>query len=171
MGGAAQISLEQYLRHPTEPESEYIQGEVFQKALGTNLHARLQGRLIRLLFRWEELGVGLAVPEQSLRLREDVILIPDVCVLRADNIETGVVTHPPLLCIEILSLSDRFAYTARKCKEYLSWGVPACWILDPEASEAWVSDSAGVHPVAEGGRLEAGSISLGMLEIFPSSAH
>jgi len=166
MGVATQISLEQYLRHPTEPESEYIKGEIFQKALGTKLHGRLQGRLIRLLFRWEELGLGVTIPEQSLLLSADVILIPDVCVLTADNVEVGVVTQPPLLCIEILSPSDRFAYTARKCKQYLDWGVPTCWILDPEAREAWVSDSAGLHPVAEGGALEAGFILLGIDEVF-----
>jgi len=63
------ISVEEYLENPTEPESEYLDGELFQKAMGTNLHSRLQGRLIVLLNRFQERGLGQVVPEQSIRVR------------------------------------------------------------------------------------------------------
>ncbi len=163
----APISLEEYLENPTEPESEYLDGELFQKAMGTNHHARLQLRLGVLLYRFEGLGLGQAVVEQSIRVRPDAVLIPDVAVLIPDNAEGGVITSVPLLCIEILSPSDRFSYTVRKCKEYTRCGVPACWIFDPVEQQAWISDVHGLKPVAADGTLTAGEISLSMVEIFP----
>ena len=169
MAVLAPISVEEYLENPTEPESEYLDGELFQKAMGTNLHSRLQGRLIVLLNRFQERGLGQVVPEQSIRVRPGAVLIPDVAVLIPDNAEDGVITSVPLLCIEILSPSDRFSYTVRKCEEYTRCGVPACWIFDPVEQRAWISDVHGLKPVAADGTLTAGEISLSMAEIFPGS--
>jgi Uma2 family endonuclease len=104
----------------------------------------------------------MVVSEQSLSVREGAVLIPDVCLLPADNQEHGIVTRPALLCIEILSPSDRFSYTVKKCDEYLRWGVPACWILDPEEKRAWFYDAAGLHPVASDGVLRTGDIELAL---------
>jgi len=170
MIAATLVSVEEYLKTSSEPECEYIDGELFQKAWGTNDHGRLQVRVVRLLGRFEDRGMCQVVSEQSMRVREDAILIPDVCVLSPDNRNRGVITIPALLCIEILSPSDRFSYTVKKCREYLNWGVPFCWILDPEERNAWVSDASGLHPVPAGGMVEAGSFSLALVEIFPAES-
>jgi len=167
MSAAALISLEDYLKASCEPACEYLDGELFQKAMGGRPHARLQSLLSRVLFRFEELGLCQVVVEQSVLVREGAVLIPDVCLLRADDSSENLVTIPALLCIEILSPSDRFSYTVKKCREYLNWGVPFCWILDPEERNAWVSDASGLHPVPAGGMVEAGPFSLALAEIFP----
>jgi len=87
-------------------------------------------------------------PEQNLRLAENVILIPDVCVLSLDSRDSGpAIQEPPLLCVEILSPSDGFSFTVQKCRRYLAWGVPFCWILDPESREAWIVTATGFHLV------------------------
>ena len=167
MSVATPISLEIYLQNRTEPECEYIAGELFPKAMGSKPHSRLQKKLILLLDRFEREGLGQVCPEQSMQLRSDKVLIPDVCVLQPDDDATNLVLRPPVLCIEILSPSDRFAFTVQKCRDYLDWGVPACWIFDPTASRAWVSDSRGLHEVTTG-LLEAGPITLAMSEVFPA---
>lgn len=164
---SAPVTVEEYLTMSFEPECEYVDGALIQKAMGTKDHSRLQTRLGHLLYRFEETGLCQVVTEQSLRIRSSAVLIPDVCLLPPDNDEHGVVTTPALLCIEVLSPSDRFSYTVKKCDEYLHWGVPACWIFDPEDKKAWFYDAAGLHPVVEDGILRVGSIELALKELWP----
>ena len=161
------MTPDHYLQNPTKPESEYIEGELFQKAMGSKPHSRLQKRLILLLDRYEQQGLGQVCPEQSMQISAGKILIPDVSVLQPDDAADNIVTEPPLLCIEILSPSDRFSFTVKKCQDYLEWGVLACWILDPETKRAWVSDAEGLHEATMTAALEAGEISLAMTDIFP----
>jgi len=116
MGVAAPVSLESYLAHPTEPESEYVNGELFQKAMGSKPHSRLQKRLILLLDRYEREGLGQVSVEQSVQLDDKTILIPDVCLLQPDDAAANLVTAPPVLCVEILSPSDRFSSQSKNAK-------------------------------------------------------
>jgi len=164
---SAFISLEEYFETLYEPECEYVDGELIPKAMGTNDHALLQARLTYLLYRYAVSGLCEVVTEQSVRVRQRAILIPDLCLLPPSHGERGVVSTPALVCIEILSPSDRFSYTVKKCEEYLRWGVPACWIFDPEEKKAWFYDAEGLHPVTSDGVLRSGSIELALKELWP----
>ena len=161
------LTVEEYLETSYEPECEYVDGELIPKAMGTNDHSELQSLLAYLLFRYRKARLCTVATEQSLRVRERVVLIPDVCLLKYGHGERGVVTQPPLLCIEILSPSDRFSYTLKKCDEYLRWGVPVCWIFDPEEEKAWFYDATGLHQVPADGVLRSGSIELALSELWP----
>lgn len=163
----AVISLDEYLNTSYEPECEYVDGELVPKAMPTKDHARLQFHITRLLYRYEQAGLCQITTEQSVRVRETAVLVPDVCLLQPDNDEHGVVRQPALLCIEVLSPSDRFTYTIRKCREYLEWGVPACWIFDPIEKQAWFYDAAGLHPAPADGVLRLGEIELRLAELWP----
>jgi Uma2 family endonuclease len=149
-----------------EPECEYVDGELIPKAIGTNDHSELQSRLAYLLYRYREANVCRVATEQLLRLRERVVLIPDLCLLAYDHGQHGLITKPPLLCIEILSPSDRFSYTLKKCDEYLRWGVPACWICEPEERKAWFYDVTGLHSMPADGVLRTGGIELAMANVW-----
>ena len=164
---AAPLSVDEYLNTSYEPECEYVDGELIPKAMGTTDHSELQSRLAHLLYRYQESRVCRVMSEQSLRLRERVVLIPDVCLLEYGHGERGIVTKPPMLCIELLSPSDRFSYTVKKCDEYLRWGVPACWIFDPEDRKAWIYDAEGLHRVPDNGALRTGSFELALTEVWP----
>jgi len=162
------ISLEQYFASPTKPASEYIAGELFPKAMLSNLHSDLQFWIAQLLFELFGKPRHRIRTEQNLQLAENVILIPDVCVLTRDSRDPGLaIQESPLLCVEILSPSDGFSFTVRKCKRYLSWGVPFCWILDPQSREAWIVTATGFHLVSGSGRLPVGELSLRHSEVFP----
>lgn len=161
------ISIEEYFNTSYEPECEYVDGELIPKAMGTNDHSRLQFRLGQLLYRYEQAGLCEIAPEQSLRVRDRAVLIPDVCLLPLGHHQHGIVSTVALLCIEILSPSDRFSYTVKECDEFLHWGVPGCWIFDPEESKAWVYDAEGLHPVPANGILRTGSFELALTELWP----
>ena len=164
---SAPVSIEEYFATTCEPECEYVDGELIPKAMGTNDHAQLQARLTYLLYRYAVLGLCEVVTEQSLRVRERVVLIPDLCLLPPGHGERGVVSAAALLCIEVLSPSDRFSYTVKKCEEYLRWGVPACWIFEPRERKAWFYEATGLHQVPADGVLRSGSIELALSEVWP----
>ena len=72
-----------------------------------------------------------------------------------------------LLCAEILSPEDRVGATLHKCEHYHEWGVPFCWVIDPEKETAW-QYHAGNEPerAEEGGVLQAGELSVRLEELF-----
>ena len=136
--------------------------------MGTKLHSRLQLHVGALLLnRYEHNGLCQAATEQSLRLDAHPILIPDICVLVPDDDAEEVVTEPPLLCVQILSPSDRLSDMVKKWQEYLRWGVP----LDSESGNAGSFDvnMTGIDLVPSDGVLQAGEISVAMPEVLQAA--
>ena len=167
MGTATAVTLEQYFANETKPACEYVDGELIQKSVPSNLHSELQALLTYFLM------VALGAPNnrvriaQNLRLSGSVIRVPDVCVVEPGNLDEGLaLSDPPLLCVEILSPSDRFSATVKKCQDYLRWGVASCWILDPALREAWDVTLTGVQLVPSDSNLLAGEISLNLQTVF-----
>jgi Uma2 family endonuclease len=164
MSTAALVSVEDYLRRTEKPYCEYLDGVLYPKAIPTTPHARVQRLLLILLQRQ-----GLeALPEVTLRLSDTKFLIPDVVVGR--NMQSPYPTDPVLLCAEILSPTDRLVATLAKCELYHAWGVPFCWVIDPDKQSAW-QYHAGREPerigrAERGGVLEAGELSVSLQELF-----
>lgn len=163
----ASVSLDQFYATETKPATELVDGELVQKPMPTNFHSDIQG--------WLCYSITLALggqrhrvrSEQNLQLSEKTVLVPDVCVLRQPDNKSGrAQTVPPLLCVEIISPSDRFSKTTQKCQRYLDWGVSVCWILNPADRRAWIIDASGTTEVGEDGLLVADSIALPLSEVF-----
>jgi Uma2 family endonuclease len=71
------------------------------------------------------------------------------------------------LCIEILSPDDRLTAVLSKCDEYLDWGVPMTWILDPENRVAYEYPATRVlHEIPAGSSLTAGPIAIPISRLF-----
>ena len=123
------ISVDEYLRTSYKPNCEYRDGVVTQKALPTYKHSQAQGQVSMLIYgHCPSFAVGI---ELTCRLSENRYLVPDVAVLRKDRIQDPYPTEPIHLCVEILSIEDRFSEVVAKCEEYQAWGVPMIWIIDP----------------------------------------
>jgi Uma2 family endonuclease len=161
MSATAIVSVEDYLRRTEKPYCEYVEGVLYPKAMPTKLHALVQSLLIVLL---RQQGAE-AFTELTLRLSATKYLIPDVTV--APDFEGPYPTEPVLLCVEILSPEDRVGATLAKCEEYHAWGVPFCWVIDPEKQTGW-QYHAGSDPerVDRGGTLLAGDLSVPLAELF-----
>jgi len=165
MSTAALVSVEEYLRRTEKPYCEYLDGVLYPKAMPTTPHARIQFLLLMLLHRQ---GIE-ALAEVTVRLSNTKFLIPDV--IAAHTIQSPYPTEPVELCVEILSPTDRLVATLAKCELYHAWGVPFCWVIDPDKQTAW-QYHAGSDPerVAEGGTLEAGELSVRLEELFSEEA-
>ena len=75
--------------------------------------------------------------------------MPDVCVLRSDAPWEKIVTHPPLIAIEILSPEDTIRDAEKKAAEYLQFGVVHVWVIDPYARVAYRATGEGLERFAE----------------------
>jgi len=161
MSATAIVSVEDYLRRTEKPSCEYVNGVLYPKPMPTKLHALAQYMLLVLLRRQ-----GLeALSELTVRLSASQFLIPDV--VAAPKLQDPYPTEPVLLCVEILSPEDRIGAMLAKCEQYHAWGVPFCWIVDPEKQTGW-QYLAGSEPerVERGGTLTAGDISVPLKELF-----
>ena len=159
------MPVDEYLRTSYKPACEYRDGVLTQKPMPTRKHALFQFSVCRLI---HELFPGLeAVTELTVRLSENRCLVPDVAVQRKDRIQDPYPTDPVHLCVEILSPDDRFSEVLAKCEEYLAWGVPMVWIIDPVNQVAWeFSPNRPLHEVSLDGSLTAPEIAIPLAEIF-----
>lgn len=159
MSTTALIPVEEYLRMTEKPYREYREGVLYPKEMPTKLHSIIQRALIAFL---EKQGVQ-PFPELTVRISPTKYLIPDVAV--ADDFPGPYPTEPVLLCCEILSPEDRLGATFAKCEEYHAWGVPYCWVIDPEKRTAWEYPANG-EPTRVPNALRAGDIQVGIAELF-----
>jgi Uma2 family endonuclease len=161
MSAAAIVSVEDYLHRTEKPYCEYVDGVLHPKPMPTKLHALVQYLLITLL---RKQGLD-ALSEVTVRLSATKFLIPDV--VAAPTLQSPYPTEPVLLCVEILSPEDRVGAMLAKCELYHAWGVPFCWIIDPEKQTAWRYHSEGEpEHVERGGVLTAGKLSIRLDELF-----
>jgi Uma2 family endonuclease len=167
MATASRVSLQEYLESDYEPECELVGGALLPKPMGTLEHMEMERWLERLLERYEQRGLGRTVRELSIRHGDDV-RVPDLVFVPPEaRFEGGIMMDPPLLCVEILSPSQRPSELFAKCETYHAWGVPFCWVVDPIGKLAWeYHRDAPVRLLSEGDSLSAGEIQIGVSEVF-----
>jgi Uma2 family endonuclease len=150
MGAATLVSVEDYLSTSYSPDREYIDGRIVERNLGEKTHSTIQANLIHyLMTRRKELGVKVH-PEQRVQVSPTRFRIPDVTVVKNSQIQGEIFTAPPHLCIEILSKDDTMDYMQDKIDDYLQFGVPYVWIINPRLRKGCVATKAGLVEAASG---------------------
>ena len=148
MGVKAAASLDEYLRTSfPDLDREYRDGEIVERSLPDTLHSRTQALIA---FFFETLRKRLSVfvyPELRLKLRESLVLIPDICVYWPDRALSRFPDVPPLLAIEIMSPDDRLTAVRERLEEYRAWGVKHVWLVDPNSRRLYTC-AAGLTEVA-----------------------
>ena len=145
---ATLVPVEEYLRTNYDPDCEYVDGEIVERNLGEKPHSRIQSELIfRLRARAEQLGMEV-LAEQRVQVSKRRYRIPDVTVLSKSD--ERIVTSPPFICIEVLSKDDTMQYMQVKIDDYLDFGVPYVWIINPRNKKAYVVTRAGMVEAASG---------------------
>ncbi|HTA46176.1 MAG TPA: Uma2 family endonuclease [Bryobacteraceae bacterium] len=143
MATANLISVEDYLETSYRPDREYVDGLVVERNLGEYDHSNLQGALTTFLRNRQREWNIRVLPEQRVRVSPKRVRIPDVCIISRDQPIEPVITHPPLVCIEVVSREDRIRYFQDKVDEYITLGVPAIWLFDPAKRLAYVCTREG----------------------------
>jgi hypothetical protein len=57
---------------------------------------------------------------------------------------------PPYLCVEIMSPDDTKASTQASLNDYLNFGVPNIWVIDPWKHLGWVVTAGGWATAIDG---------------------
>lgn len=137
------VTVEEYLKG--DGNSEYIDGIVVQRNVGTPKHSALQKILIVHLAAFEK-ALNLAVrPECRTRIADTRYRVPDILVMSRPFEQTDrVVLDAPLVVIEILSPDDRMKATLERFHEYEKLGVRHIVQMDPEDQTTYVFEQGNL---------------------------
>jgi len=91
-----------------------------------------------------------AITDCRIQVEQTRFRVPDVTVRRIGSIREPILTHPPLLVIEILSPEDRPKRMVKRCEDYLQFGIENVWIIDPQSKQGWYCSSGGTEAVENG---------------------
>lgn len=148
MSTKSAISIEEYLRTSFEDlDREYVDGEIVERTLPTNLHSKTQCRLSRIFDTFGDTRPLYARTELRSRVRLTRVRIPDVSVYSGEEPADPVPAAPPLIAIEILSPDDRQSKLIAKLEEYREWGVRHLWMVNPEARKLYVYEKGALREV------------------------
>ena len=142
MGTTTLIPVEEYLHTSSRPDRDYVDGLVLERHLGITV--------------WTEWRVQV----KPTRFR-----IPDVCIVRGPEPEEPVLTSRPYACFEILSSEDRLSEMEERVADYLAFGVPYVWIVDPERQKIYRSEAGRRTEVVQ---IETDLFTIGPEILFPS---
>ena len=81
--------------------------------------------------------------------------------------DEDILSRPPLVCVEILSPEDRMSRVNLRIKEFLDFGVPAVWLIDPKARRPWIyRPNSSIEEATGSVTLDGTSIEVPFSEIF-----
>jgi Uma2 family endonuclease len=115
--------------------------------------------------RRQTLGIHV-FPEMRLRVGARRYRVPDICIVVGEEPDERVFSTPPFLCIEILSPEDRASRIEHKIADYLAFGVPYIWVIDPLNRRAFIYSQHGMHEAHEVLETENPKISVPLAEVF-----
>ena len=131
------VSLYEYLHSSYDPDMDFVSGELQERNMGEFEHGAVQGALVRWFGQHRHDWKLRVIPELRLQTRVDRFRIPDIMLLDRSLPIEQIITHAPLVCIEVLSPEDRFGRMEGKIDEYLQMGVRKVWVIDPYQATGW----------------------------------
>lgn len=146
----APVSVDEYLHTVYRPDCDYVDGIVEDRNVGEKDHGKVQQEILFYLRERRKVWNIFVIQEQRVGVSDTRYLVPDVCVVAGPEPDEQVFTHPPFLCIEILSPEDRMNRMQRKIMDYLSFGVSYVWVIDPQTRRAWIYTSNRMWEVRDG---------------------
>jgi Uma2 family endonuclease len=165
----ALVSVADYLGHVTDPDCDYVDGRLVERNVGEISHGDAQGRTYAfILANARDFWTGVEV---RVQVRADRFRVPDVVVVRGGRPAGRVITSLPEVAVEVLSPEDRAADVQDKIDDYLRFGVPAVWLIDPERQRAWIHTGEGSREALDRIlRNAAGDLEVPLSAVFPNSA-
>jgi Uma2 family endonuclease len=128
----AYVTVEEYLRSSFEPDAEYVEGQIEERAVGEDDHSAWQNALCAWFQQQAKQGQVRVRPELRVQVAPDCFLVPDVTLLDRNRPLERIATHPPVAVIEILSPGDTLKRVMRKCARYEQMGIRTILVLDPD---------------------------------------
>jgi len=137
------ISLSDYLTHTPDPDCDYVDGRLVERNAGEISHGDAQTRTSAFIL-FNVRGFWAAV-EVRVQVRAERFRVPDVVIVRGGRPAGRIITSPPEITVEVLSPDDLAADLQDKIDDYLQFGIPAVWLIDPERQRAWIHTKEGAR--------------------------
>ena len=139
MASATLVPLETYLNTAYRPDCDYVDGELRERTMGEWDHGRVQGLLFAFFLNTP--GMARVATDVRVQIASTRFRVPDVVVLHPDAPEEQIITHPPLVVIEILSPADSLMSMRERITDYLNFGIPNIWVVDPSDRMGYICHS------------------------------
>ena len=150
MSTAVTVSVSEYLESVYRPDCEYIDGELRERNLGEFEHSNCQMYISNYLYeRRKQWGI-IVLPEQRVQVKSTRYRVPDITVIAGPRPSTPILMEPPFLCVEILSREDRAGDLQERIDDYLSFGVPHVWVVNPLTLRAYHHTLDGMREAKDG---------------------
>ncbi len=153
------LSVEEYLRTSfSDADREYVDGRIVERNLGEVDHSELQtavAHYLRTHYK-KQVWAGVAV---RVQVKKTCFRIPDVTVVLGSKPSERIIRTPPVVAVEVLSPDDRAGDLEEKINDYLAFGIPYVWVINPETRRAYIHTPKGSRE-AEDGILHAESAGL-----------
>ncbi len=144
------VSVREYLTTSYRPDCDYVDGRIEERNVGEYDHALLQALLAQRFMNNRDVWGVLALTDVRIQVKATRFRVPDLTVLRAGTPRERILTHPPLLVIEILSPEDRLSRTTERTDDYLDFGIEHIWIVDPARRLAYRVTRTGLELAPSG---------------------
>jgi len=147
---AAYVPVAVYLRSSFEPDAEYVDGAIQERAVGELDHAAWQKAIQQWFWRREEEWGIRVFAELRVQVSPTRFRVPDVVVLE----NTGplkemeqIIRTPPVAVFEILSPEDTLPRVLEKLSDYESMGVRGIFVIDPKSGKKYQYESGDLRHV------------------------
>jgi|SRR5665213_1181979 len=137
MGVGTLISVDEYLHTSFDPDCDFIDGEVLERNVGKRRHGYAQTQTAIWFGQRKDLLRLVPIAELRLRVSPRRVRIPNVVVSELPLPDEEVFTSPPYLCVEVMSPDDTFASLQDRLDDFLQFGVPNVWVIDPWKHRGW----------------------------------
>jgi Uma2 family endonuclease len=144
------VSVEEYQSTSYRPDREYVDGAILDRNLGEDDHSGTQAALIAY-FGVRQKPWNIRVRNsQRMQVAKTRFRVPDLSVILLPSPRDPIIIRPPFICIEVLSKADPMEEMQERIDDYLAFGVPYVWVINPRSRRAFVHTADGSHEAKDG---------------------
>lgn len=135
----------EYLTTSYRPDCEFVDGRLEIRNLGEYDHATVQSLLIAWFINHDKAWGLRTRGEVRVQVSESRFRVPDICVLRREDLIEQIIRRPPLVCIEVLCPEDTVQRMLLRLDDYRMMGIEHIWLIDPSTHKGYVFTSGGLN--------------------------
>ncbi len=141
------VTEAEYLSTLYEPDAEFVDGVIEERAMGEDEHSAWQVALVKY-FSNRDVALNIRVrAELRNKVAERRYRVPDVALLDFDVPRAAIAVHPPLTIFEILSPEDRYKRLLVRLNDFEAMGVQHIYVVDPETGRFSRYQAGQLSPV------------------------
>jgi Uma2 family endonuclease len=144
------VPVEEYLNATYQPDCEYDNGQLIQRARLGAREGAVKARLLAYFREIEDAVNARALEDQRIRIVEGKrYRLADLCLVRRPHASARVLVRSPLVVIEIPRPGERPGLTLSRLSDFFQTGVPHLWAVDPAGRRIFAVSRYGIHDVTE----------------------